>query len=83
VLESGRMLNGISAAVGQIASMSTQMATAVEEQSYVAEDINRQVVSISDLASTCTVSATKTSNSITLLKVISDELHETVVRFKR
>lgn len=83
VLESGRMLNGISAAVGQIANMSTQMATAVEEQSHVAEDINRQVVSISDLASTCSVSATKTSDSITLLKAISDELHELVVRFKR
>ena len=82
VSESGRMLNGISAAIEQIADMATQMATAVEEQSHVAEDINRQVTNISTLATTCSNSAGKTSEEITLLKNIADDLHELVVRFK-
>ncbi|EKO3569969.1 methyl-accepting chemotaxis protein [Shewanella oncorhynchi] len=83
VLESGKMLNGISDAVEQIAHMSTQMAAAVEEQAHVADDINRQVVNISDLAGTSSDSANHTSDSITLLKTTADELHELVVRFKR
>lgn len=83
VLESGRMLQGISAAVEQIAHMSTQMAAAVEQQAHVADDINKQVVSIADLAGTSAESAQQTSGSITLLKSTSEELHELVVRFKR
>lgn len=83
VLESGKMLNGISEAVEQITQMSTQMAAAVEEQANVADDINRQVVNISDLAGTSSDSANNTSDSITVLKTTADELHELVVRFKR
>ncbi|PTA49356.1 chemotaxis protein [Shewanella morhuae] len=83
VVESAAMLNGISDAIGHIAHMSTQMAAAVEEQTHVAEDINRQVVSISDLASTSSESAVDTSTSITKLKNTADDLHELVVRFKR
>lgn len=83
VVESGKMLNGISDAVAQIAHMSTQMAAAVEEQSHVADNINKQVVNISDLAGTSSESAKCTSDSITLLRTTADELHELVVRFKR
>lgn len=83
VVESAAMLNGISDAVSQIAHMSTQMAAAVEEQTHVAEDINRQVVNISDLAGTSAESAIDTSASIIKLKNTADELHELVVRFKR
>jgi aerotaxis receptor len=83
VLESGKTLNGISEAVEQIAHMSTQMAAAVEEQAHVADDINRQVVNISDLAGSSSDIANRTSASITLLKSTADELHELVVRFKR
>lgn len=82
VQESTSMLNGIFDAVGEITNMSTQMAAAVEEQAHVAEDINRQVVSISELASACADSSSETTESMTLVKSISDELHELVVRFK-
>ncbi|MBR7890182.1 methyl-accepting chemotaxis protein [Marinomonas sp. A79] len=82
VIESGEMLAGISKAVSQIATMSTQMATAVEEQAYVAGDIKTQVANISDLADSSTQSSDELSVSITHLKDISDELHELVVRFK-
>ena len=83
VVESAQMLDGISEAVEQIAQMSTQMATAVEEQAHVAEDINRQIVNISDLANDSAASANLTTDSITQLKNTADELEELVVRFKQ
>ncbi|MBR7890272.1 methyl-accepting chemotaxis protein [Marinomonas sp. A79] len=83
VIESGEMLAGISKAVSQIATMSTQMATAVEEQAYVAGDIKTQVANISDLADSSTQSSDELFDTITYLNNISDELHELVVRFKR
>ncbi len=83
VLESGNMLHGISDAVGQIANMSTQMAAAVEQQSQVARDINRQIANISTLAANCASDAGQTARSIEVLKTVSDDLHELVVRFER
>jgi aerotaxis receptor len=83
VLESGNMLYGISDAVGQIANMSTQMAAAVEQQSQVARDINRQIANISTLAANCASDAGQTARSIEVLKTVSDDLHELVVRFER
>lgn len=83
VVQSAEMLAGISDAVGQIAHMSIQMAAAVEEQAHVADDINRQVVNISDLATMSSADAKHTSDSISKLKKTSQELHELVVRFKR
>lgn len=82
VEESNVMLDGIAVAVSDIANMSTQMAAAVEEQAHVAEDINRQVVNISNLADSSAESATKASTSLTHLKDVSGDLHELVVRFK-
>jgi aerotaxis receptor len=81
VVESSTMLHGIFEAVDQIAQMSAQMAAAVEEQAYVAEEINRQIVNISDLAVSSTRDAQQTSSSITTLKHTADELHELVLRF--
>lgn len=83
VIESGKMLNGISESIGKIASMSTQMAAAVEEQAHVAEDINRQIVNISTLADLSNDSSIQLSETIIYLNKIADELHELVVRFKR
>jgi len=82
VIESSQMLAGISDAVGRIAEMSTQMASAIEEQAHVADDVNRQVVSISNLADASTTNAVKLSDSIKYLSKISDEMYETVVRFR-
>lgn len=82
VKASGEMLAGITDAVENIAHMALQMATASEQQSSVVEDINRQVVSISDLTNSSVKSATQTAESIDLLNKASDDLHELVVRFK-
>ena len=83
VIESGKMLAGISESVSEITSMSTQMAAAVEQQAQVAEDINKQIVNISTLADMSTESSIKLSETITYLNNVADELHELVVRFKR
>ncbi|WP_298942003.1 PAS domain-containing methyl-accepting chemotaxis protein [uncultured Psychromonas sp.] len=82
VLESGDMLNGIVASVGQISDMSIQIAAAVEQQSHVSEDINRQVVSISTLTDDNVAITADSNSSIIYLKKVSDDLHELVMRFK-
>ena len=82
VEENSSMFSGISDAVGNITHMSTQMAAAVEEQVHVAEDINRQVVSISELAEVCGNSSMKTTSAMASVKAVSDDLQELVVRFR-
>ena len=63
--------------------MSIQMAAAVEEQANVAEDINQQVVNISNLANKSLGEAGRSADSIKQLQLVSNELHELVVRFNR
>ena len=82
VLQSSEMLKGVSEAVGEIASMSTQMAAAVEQQSHVAEDVNQQILRISELANHSFTDAKDNAAAISLLKKVSEALHELVVRFK-
>lgn len=83
VLESGEMLSGINVAVSDIASMSTQMAAAVEQQAHVADDINRQVVSIATLAGHSTSAANEAAHTLNQLKAVSDNLTDLVHRFQR
>ena len=82
VLASDQTLQDIASAVSEIASMSHRMASAVEQQSEVAEDINKQVIRISDLADTSREKASLCKESNELLKHTSDDLHELVLRFK-
>jgi aerotaxis receptor len=63
--------------------MATQMAAAVEQQSHVAEDINQQVVSISDLANESMDSGNAVCHSSEQLNNTAEELHELVLRFRR
>lgn len=83
VKETEEMLNGISDAVGNIANMSIQMAAAVEQQANVAEEVNQQVVNISNLGTDSLTEAANSADSIKKLQQISNELHELVVRFAR
>lgn len=82
VLESSEMLKGIVEAVAQISDMSIQIATAIEEQAHVSEDINQQVVGISGLTNENVNLTTETEASINYLKKTADDLHELVLRFK-
>ncbi len=83
VAEAERALEGISEAVRSIAAMAGQMAAAVEEQAHVAEDINQQIVSISDLANKSLSQGTAVSESGKDLQNTSEQLHELVERFRK
>jgi len=48
--ESGRLLTEINNDIGEILNMNTSIATAIQEQSSVAAEVNRHVVSIRDVA---------------------------------
>jgi len=65
--EAGRMLEEINNDVVMIMDMNTAIATAIQEQSAVASEVNRHVVSIRDVAEVANESASQN-------KVMSDEL---------
>jgi aerotaxis receptor len=76
------MLNGIVDSVGKISDMSIQIAAAVEQQTHVSDDINRQVVSISDLTDDNVTITSDAASSINYLSKTAADLHELVIRFK-
>ena len=82
VLESGEMLNGIVTSVGKITDMSIQIVAAVEQQTHVSEDINRQLVSISDLTNNNVTITSDAASSINSLSKTAADLHELVIRVK-
>lgn len=83
VAQAEQALAGISKAVSSIAAMAGQMAAAVEEQVHVAEDINQQIVSISDLASASVQQGNAVSVSGKDVQKTSEHLHELVERFRK
>ena len=83
VERSTQMLSGIASAVANINDMANQMAAAVEEQAHVSEDINQQVVGISELANDSQQSSEQAQEAIIRLTKISDDLCELVERFAR
>ena len=83
VRESEQMLNGIAEAVETIRDMSNSMAAAVEEQSAVSAEVDRQVHNISDLAASSLEQSAGAEDKIHELREVANDLHELVVRFKR
>lgn len=77
------MLTEIGASMETIASMSTHMASAVEEQAKVSEDINRQVINISELSVNSLDRAQHSVESIENTQAVAKQLHELVTCFKR
>ncbi|HET8902399.1 MAG TPA: PAS domain-containing methyl-accepting chemotaxis protein, partial [Saccharospirillum sp.] len=80
---SSEKLDGIAASVDGIASMSQEMAAAVEEQAQVSEQINQQIVTISNLASSNTDLSTHAAERIGQVHRVAQDLDELVNRFKR
>lgn len=80
---SSEKLDGIAESVSGIASMSLEMAAAVEEQAQVSEQINRQIVTISTLSSNNTDLSTHSAERIGQVHKVAQELDELVNRFKR
>jgi methyl-accepting chemotaxis protein len=78
----GDSLNTIAAAVARIDDMSTQIASAAEEQGVVADEVNRNIVRISDMASEAADGAQQTASASEELEQLALELTSIVGQFK-
>ncbi|MBF6624541.1 MAG: methyl-accepting chemotaxis protein [Pseudomonas stutzeri] len=82
VAKVAQSLNVIAGEVGTINDMNTQIATAAEEQSAVAEEINRNITTISVIADTTSTDAQQTSQISEELVRLAAELNRLVSQFK-
>jgi len=80
--DSGTALSSISSSVARINDMNLQIASASEEQSSVAEEINQNVVHITDIATETSRSMQKIAESSDELATLSAYLDELVGSFK-
>ena len=78
----GQALDSISQAVMVIADMSTQIASATQEQSTVAEDLNRNVVVISDICNETLTFSDQAKQTSRDLSELSANLQQKVNNFK-
>lgn len=82
VAQAGVSLDTISGAVGTINDLNTQIASAAEEQSAVAEEINRNIVNISQVADQTSQGAEQTSIASAELARLSAQLQGMVGQFR-
>ncbi len=75
-------LDNIIAAVATITDMTTQIASAAEEQSMVSEEINRSIVAISDVSGEVATGAGQTEIASHDIAKLASELHGVVAQFK-
>jgi methyl-accepting chemotaxis protein len=78
----GKSLEKITTAINSISDLSTQVATATEQQSSVVEELNTHMLNIKDMSDN-TADQTKTiSDKCTALNQTSDKLTSLVGNFK-
>lgn len=82
VEEAYNELQAIARVVLEIQAMGAQIATAAEEQSLVAEEINRNVVNVNSAADQSSAAAEETAASSIELARLGQNLHNLVSRFK-
>lgn len=80
--EAGQSLKGIGAAVNEITNMAIQIATAVEEQSSVTAEIDKNLVSINQLAMSNSDGATHTAQASQRLSQLSSGLRDRLRHFR-
>jgi len=80
--EAGEALQAITGVVDTIMSMNIQIASAAEQQSATAEEINRNIVNISQIADETANGALQTSSATDELARLAMDLQEQVGRFK-
>jgi len=80
--ESGSALDAITEGISTINDMSAQIATAAEEQTAVAEEINRNIITISDISDTSVETANSSLTASHDLAKLSEELAALVGHFK-
>ncbi len=78
----GAALDTITAMISTMDEMSAQISNAANEQSSVAEDINRGIVNISQVAESTAEGARETSVAVDTLSGISGQLQEAACKFK-
>jgi len=78
----GNALDAITAAVSHISAMNTQIANAAAEQGRVAEEINRNVINISEVAEQTVVGAGQSSAANERITGLAGELQGQVGRFR-
>jgi len=78
----GQSLESIAEAVQKINEMSTQIASAAEEQNAVAEEINRNVVTITEMANQTAAGGQQIAQASTELAQLSTDLQGQVSQFK-
>ncbi len=82
VEESAMALGEIAGAIKSIEQMNIQIATAAEQQTAVAEDINRNIIEINDAAERGVQSMHQAQESTGELNEVAGQLREIVGRFK-
>jgi len=75
-------LHKITEAIGRIDDMAAQIASASEEQSAVAEEINRNITAISDSARDTVTASTESSHAGEEMATLASELNGIVGQFK-
>ncbi len=80
--QAGEALQVITSSIATINQMNTMIASAADEQSSVTEEINRNVVSISQVAEQTTEGASQTSNASSELSQLAVRLQQLVAQFK-
>ncbi|MBP8173808.1 MAG: methyl-accepting chemotaxis protein [Aeromonadaceae bacterium] len=80
--QAGSSIESIAAAVADISDMNTQIATATEEQSSVAEDLNRNIVNINQVSHEIGEAASQTATACKDLSALAHHLSELSQRFR-
>jgi len=78
----GQSLDSITRAVDSILQLNTQIATAAEEQSTVAEEINRNIVNIQDISEQTSAGSEQTSTASAELARLGEQLQTLVGQFR-
>lgn len=79
--QAGRAIGDITDAVARIHHMNTQIATAAEQQSYAAEEINKNVVRVVNLVESAASNAQKSTKVAQELDVVARDLERQITHF--
>lgn len=79
--DANKALEAITLAISMINDMSIQIAGASEQQSIVAEDINKNVVNVKRIAEENAVASSQTRSSSTEIAKLADNLNQLVAKF--
>ena len=80
--QAGSSLKSIMNAVATISEMNLQIAHAAKEQTEVAEDINKNIIEINDIADETTAGAQHVAQTSSELSQLANQLTQVVGRFK-